>query len=331
MPGSSTLAFSEPEDFEAALRAEGCHGLWMTGRGRFRARLSRVALHCLRLATAEEHLSRIAFMAVPADMVMMSFPVGSDTGPVYGGIGMRPGEIMTLGPGQHVHTRTDGPCRWGAIWLPVKELVQYGSALTGAPFTVPPFTQCWRPPQAAGKDLHRLHAAATRMAEIHPQALVDAEAAHGLEQQLIHAVVECLSEGLGGEGNAAARRHQDMMVGFEHLLQAHPDRNVRMTELCAALGVSNGLLRRVCAEHLGMSPTGYDRLRRMSLVRRTLQHGNEPAAHVSEVARRYGFGQPGRFALEYRVLFGELPSTTLHRGSGREIVNFALHRTCERA
>jgi hypothetical protein len=113
--------------------------------------------------TAEEQLSRIAFIAVPADMVMMSCSIGTGTGPVYGGIGMRAGEIMTLGPGQHVHARTDGPCRWGAIWLPVEELVQYGSALTGAPFAVPPFTQRWRLQQAAGRDLHRLHAIATRM------------------------------------------------------------------------------------------------------------------------------------------------------------------------
>ncbi len=163
MPGSATLAFSEPEDFETALHAEGCLGLWVTGRGRFRARLTRVALERLRLSTAEEDLSRIAFIAVPSDIVLMSFPIGTGAGLVYGGIGMRAGEIMTLGPGQHVHARTDGPCRWGAIWLPVKELVQYGSALTGVPFVVPPFMQCWRPPQAAGKDLHRLHATATRM------------------------------------------------------------------------------------------------------------------------------------------------------------------------
>jgi hypothetical protein len=51
MPGSATLVFSEPEDFEAALRAEGCLCLWITGRGQFRARLTRVSLNRLRLST----------------------------------------------------------------------------------------------------------------------------------------------------------------------------------------------------------------------------------------------------------------------------------------
>jgi AraC-like DNA-binding protein len=41
-----------------------------------------------------------------------------------------------------------------------------------------------------------------------------------------------------------------------------------MTEICAALDVSERLLSRLCAEHLGMSPTDYVRLRRMSQVGR---------------------------------------------------------------
>ena len=36
-----------------------------------------------------------------------------------------------------------------------------------------------------------------------------------------------------------------------------------------AIGIVERLLSRLCAEHLGMRPTDYDRLRRMSLVRRT--------------------------------------------------------------
>jgi AraC-like DNA-binding protein len=320
MPGSSTLVFSEPEDFETALRAEGCLGLWITGPGQFRARLVQVVLHRLRLSTTEEQLSRVVFLAVPANMVMMSFPIGIGTAPVYGGIVMRSGEVMTLGPGQHMHARTDGPCSWGTIWFPLKELAQYGRALTGAPFAVPPLVQCWRPPQAADKDLLRLHAAVIRIAEIRPRALADTEAAHGLEQQVIHAVVECLTAASANEGTVAARRHRDIMVRFEHLLQAEPHRNTGMSEISTALGVSERLLRIVCGKHLGMSGKRYLRLRRMSLVRRALRHGNGQAAGVSEVARDYGFADAGRFAVDYRTLFGELPSTTLRRRLRGEVV-----------
>jgi hypothetical protein len=60
MPGSVTSVFSEAEDFEAALREEDCLGLLVTGPGAFRARLTQVALHRIRLSAAEEYLPRIA-------------------------------------------------------------------------------------------------------------------------------------------------------------------------------------------------------------------------------------------------------------------------------
>jgi hypothetical protein len=59
MPGSVTSVFSEPDDFQAALREEGALGMLVTGPGRFRARLTQVTLHRLRLLAAEEHLPRI--------------------------------------------------------------------------------------------------------------------------------------------------------------------------------------------------------------------------------------------------------------------------------
>src|SRR5271170_6120475 len=131
---------------------------------------------------------------------------------------------MTLGPGTQVHSRSGRVSHWGAIWLPVRELIQYGAALTGAPFVVPLAIQTWRPPRAAGRHLRSLHAAAIRMADIRPRALLGTDAVHALEQQLIEAVVDCLSEGSGDTGSAPARQNQDIMARFERLLQTQSDR-----------------------------------------------------------------------------------------------------------
>jgi AraC-like DNA-binding protein len=324
MPGSVTSVFSEPGDFEDALREEGGLGLLITGRGQFRARLTQVKLHRLRLSAAEEQLARIAFVTVPADLILVSLPIDGRPAPVWGGIGMRASEIMTLGPGQRIHARTDGPSRSGSIWLPAQDLARYGRALIGATFAVPSAARSWRSLSAAGRELRQLHRAGTRMAESRPETLVGAEAAHGLEQQLIHALVECLSTGPADKTAPAALRHQDIAVRFEGLLQAQPERNLRMAEICAELGVSDRTLRSVCAEQLGMSPPSYLRLRRMHSVHHTLRSVDPDAVSVSEVARRYGFRDLGRFASSYRVFYGELPSATLRRGSRGGVTELTL-------
>jgi len=313
MPGSVTSAFSEPEDFEAALRAEGYRSLLIIGRGRFHARLTQITLPILHLSTTEENLSRIALLSVPADIVQIIFPTAAFPLATFGGIAARSGEILTISPNEQVYARTIGPSETATIWLPVKELARYGGALTGAPLTVPSAVQRWRPSAQARRRLRSLHAAATRMAANNPLAVVDAEAAHGLEQQLIHAIVECMVDKPADADHRSERRHSDAMTRFAQLLQARPGRSIPIAEICTALGLSQRLLRGLCAKHLGMGPVAYDRLRRMALVRRALRRGEGAAVGVAEVARRYSFRSPGRFAVRYRAAFGESPSATVRR------------------
>ena len=252
MPGSVTSVFSEPDDFEAALREDGVLGMLITGRGRFRARLTQITLHRLRVLAAEEHLARIAFVGVPGDAVLvLLLAIGGGSSPIWNGIGMRTDEIITLGPDQRVHARTDGPCRWGTLRLPARDLAQYGRALSGVGFAVPHLVVRWQPPPAARRGLCDLRRAAIRAAETRSGVLTDGEAAHGLEQQLIHALVECLSAGPVDE-DMSAHRHREVLARFEGLLQLQPF--LRVGEICAVAGVSERMLRSCREEHLGGEP-----------------------------------------------------------------------------
>src|SRR6516164_5583437 len=103
MPGSRASVFGEAEDFQAALSADGVAGLLVTGRGQFRARLTQVRLDGWRLTAVEETLSRIAFVTVPAGMQLVSFPIDGGPSPIWGGIEIARGEMITFGPGQQVH------------------------------------------------------------------------------------------------------------------------------------------------------------------------------------------------------------------------------------
>jgi transcriptional regulator GlxA family with amidase domain len=104
-----------------------------------------------------------------------------------------------------------------------------------------------------------------------------------------------------------------MMRQFEEALAAHSERVPPLPDLCKAIGVPERTLRACCAEFLGMSPIRYLRLRRLGIVRAALRHADPATANVSDIARRHGFLQLGRFAAQYRAVFGEAPSTTLQR------------------
>lgn len=210
-----------------------------------------------------------------------------------------------------------------AIRLPARELARYGRAMRGAGFAVPDLVARWRPPPAARRELRQLHQSAMRAAETRSGMLIDGEAAHGLEQQLIHAPVDCLSTALLDD-DKSAQRHRDVLARFEDLLQMQPFLSV--AEISAALGVSAPMLRKGCAEHLGMSPSSYLRLRRMQQVHRALRSGNPDAASVAEIARRYGVRDLGRFAASYRALYGELPSDTLQRSGSLAELRLGLLR-----
>jgi AraC-like DNA-binding protein len=262
MPGTITSGFSEAEKFAAALRAEGVLSVLVTGTGEFRARLTQVALHQLRLSAAEEHLSRIALVAVPADMILVSLARGGTSAPIWGGVRLDANEIITLAARQRLHMRTDGPCRWGSIWMPAGELAGYGRALTGADFTLPSAAR-WRLRPAMIRRLRHLHSAGIRVAEGSPNVLIGAEAAHGLEQQLIEALVECLANGSEIDTSRLTIEHQDVALRFEALLQTKLEHALRMADICKMLGISARDFRLACQEQLGVDPATYARRRLM--------------------------------------------------------------------
>ena len=313
MRRSVTSVFSQADDLQAATRAEGNLGFVITRRGRFQARLTQVVLHRLRLADVEESLPRIAFISVPENTILIALSVGSRSPQVWGGISTQVDDLITLGPGQCVPSRTDGPSHWGAIWFPQEFFAECSRALTGDLWRLPDHVSVWRPAPSARQELRRLHSVAVRATHAQPVRLTEVEAAHGLEQQLIHALIECLSGGPVSTEPVTTRRHQDLAVRFEEFLRTQPDRELDLVEICAALGVSDRLLRRCCEQQLGMSPMSYVRLRRMQLVHHDLRYGTPDTMRVSDVARRYGFRNLGRFAGSYRELFGELPSLTLRQ------------------
>jgi AraC family ethanolamine operon transcriptional activator len=93
---------------------------------------------------------------------------------------------------------------------------------------------------------------------------------------------------------------------------------ISVPEFAARLAVSQRSLELAFREFLGVTPRQYLNYRRMHGVHSELRHRPPGARCVTEVANAWGFSELGRFAGEYRHLFGELPGATLRREQPRD-------------
>jgi AraC-like DNA-binding protein len=314
MTESGTATFTDPDDYRAGIGGANV-SLVLTGRGDFRARLTWLKLRHLHLFRGREIMPRIAYVSLSSARSFVSFPLNSATLPTWSGIQLRLGDIVFHSRGERAHQWTKGASQWGLVSLPARQLAVYGKALTERELISPAVGRVLRPSPAAAGHLQRLHSKACRLAETKPEIIAHPEAARALEQELIHALVECLTADDAYGHLATKRHHAEIMIRFEEALSARMGRQPSMPELCAAIGVPERTLRICCAEFLGVSPGRYLRLRRLNMVRAALRGADPATARVAEIAQRFQFSELRRFAAAYRAIFGETPSATLRRGA----------------
>jgi len=312
MAESGTATFANPDDYQAAV-GDATVNLIVTGGGDFDARLTWLHLRRFHVLRGCENLPRIAFISLSPAQVFVSFPTSEGPPLTYGGLGLQFGDVVFHSRGERTHQRTNGESQWGLISLPPEQLAACGKALTGRKITSPPAGRVLRPSRSAATRLLRLHSKACRLAEKRHELIANPEVARALEQELLHALFNCLTPD-GANGNRKTQlHHADIMVRFEDALAAHSGPQPNMPALCSAVGVPERTLRVCCTEFLGMSPTRYLLLRRLNMARSALRRADPATASVAEIARDHQFLEPGRFAVTYRAIFGEMPSSTLRR------------------
>ncbi|MFI5845217.1 helix-turn-helix domain-containing protein [Catenuloplanes sp. NPDC051500] len=94
-------------------------------------------------------------------------------------------------------------------------------------------------------------------------------------------------------------------------MEENASRPLTVAEIASAAGVGARGLQAAFRRHLDSTPL--EHLRRIRLERVHLELTAAGAGvTVGEVARRWGFANPGRFAGQYRAAYGVSPVTTLH-------------------
>ncbi|MDT5320612.1 MAG: hypothetical protein QOD88_3134, partial [Mycobacterium sp.] len=126
----------------------------------------------------------------------------------------------------------------------------------------------------------------------------------GLLQIQPHNYTDALTECAGPASAAVAKRAIDLM-------HAHPETPWSTAELARATGASARALQRAFERSGQPSPMMYLRRLRLHHVHAELAANSPDSLTVTTVAGRWGFVHLGRFANQYRRLFGETPSETL--------------------
>jgi AraC-like DNA-binding protein len=310
MASSAILSFTDPYPYQAAVRGAQLEFL-PTEKGNFRAELTKVTFESLWMQRGKESLARVFHGAVSPERSVIGFSTDLDQ-PEYRhcGADVSPGAII-LDDHNEMYRQTKAACRWGAMSLKTEAFIAAGTALTGRPVGQSSVSIVIRPAPALMSRLFKLHAAAGHLAEAAPDILGNPQVSRALENALVHAMITCLAD--KAEERVRTQRKTRIMARFEEFQAAHDNIPVYLAEVCAAVGVSERTLRACCQEQLGMGPIHYLWLRRMHLARRALVAATSKTSTVTGIAADYGFWELGRFAVEYRALFGESPSQSLSR------------------
>jgi AraC-like DNA-binding protein len=315
MPHGRVFEFDDPYNLQATLRA-GNYEVLPLDKGSFNSKMTRIDFDHLcmqRCDTRQSVLLHVANNPAVAPITFLADPEQDRW--QQNGAELPSDGIAVYRRGAVNHHVCPGPNRWATMRLTLDDLAKYGEEIAGRELTTPRETYIARPGPELMARLRSLHAAVCQLAVGNPEILASRAAARSLEEDLIHTMVACLTAGDQAASDFREARRTRTMTRFEDYLADKQCEPVYLSEICAAIGVSERMLRACCHDHLGMGPIRYLWLRRMNLARQVLRNADPARTSVTQVATDHGFWELGRFSVEYRNLFGESPSTTLRRST----------------
>jgi transcriptional regulator GlxA family with amidase domain len=114
---------------------------------------------------------------------------------------------------------------------------------------------------------------------------------------------------------------RELVEEAETLALAEVGEPLHISALCVALVVSERTLRKAFHNAYGLPPCRHLRRLRLSQARQALLCADCTRVTVTEIATGFGFVELGRFSVEYRKMYGETPSQTLHHAFPSRVRN----------
>jgi AraC-like DNA-binding protein len=312
MYSSKIIDATDPEIFAASIRPAGIDFL-VTERGTFSARSTLFNLGRVYAQRCSETLRRVKRADVPRGGIMFLTAPGPSL--TLNGAEIGIDQLAVVDEGEWYNSRLSGPTHWGAVTLRQEDMDAISIPKADRFVTRLNGMTVFTPAPAALARLRSLHSYMGDLADNTPASLQNSRLTNDLEHKFLAAMQDVLSNRASGLDTVGRRHHQIIAARFRDLLEARANLPLAMPAISQMIGISSRTLRLVCQEQFGISPGQYVMMRRMRAARRALQLADPDVARVTDIATEYGFWELGRFAVQYRHIFGEAPSMTLKRAA----------------
>ena len=312
MAWSRVLNFDDPLAYQAAIQG-GQLEILPTAKGRFQVEMSQTRLDRVWMQRFHVALPQISTAVTASDRKAIAFLVDEES-PNLQHCGMEVTSDNIILCGHDVwHQRSASNFQYGSMSVSASEFPHLHESIIGYEFRERRRAPIVRPDPNLMSQIRSLHKTIGQLVKDTSDILDRRAVLQKFEDQLIRAMMQCFAAGSDERASRGGQQHEIVVGRFEQFLEANVDRPLYLSEICAAIGVSERVLRICCEEHLGMGPIRFLTLRRMHLAHRALRQADPSTSTVTRVATGFGFWELGRFSGAYRALFGELPSATLRR------------------
>jgi AraC-like DNA-binding protein len=314
----SRISFSEPDDLVGAIR--GCRlEPWVLGGHREESELSRIMLPGSCFDHAEIGPAMWFRGEMPKDCYTLMYV---DACPHDGhsftfNTRHRDQCAAFYAPGEVLDAITPSGYRQGTLTIP--ESVFHQAAESRYPEFTENFLRNGRsifPEAYACRNVSALLGRIMEIIRSDPDTLTAEATRASLESELHDRFFDLLRKDQANpmaDGNPKISRRYQRLNLLRDFIRENTHRPIRMDELCAVSGLSRRGLEYLFMELLGVGVGEFLHKLRLHGVRRELLATEPQHSSVKRCALDWGFWHLGRFAADYRALFGENPSTTLGR------------------
>lgn len=265
----------------------------------------------------DEPAATLTFGTVARDIAGFGVALSAANGYRMNGHTVSGNVFAMFGPGASHFASSAGPTRWASVsFAPVDLGNALGALRGGEPTTIGTVFRPVLAAQPAANAVVELLFSAMNAAERDANAFATSQARGALERALLDAFARAVASADASVAPDRAKLPATRLVRLaEEYLDSHLHTPVYIADLCTVTGASERTLRNAFHNVYGVGPTRYLVYRRLATARRALRTA-QSGDTVTAIATRNGLWDLGRFAADYRTLYGEPPSATLRAARG---------------